>query len=82
MNETISMFIVGIRSILKSFDRSRHYLFELNHKLSVIPVLETWLKQYHKTHYNIKGYTHVSHIREKRTGGGVSMFINKTSNMM
>ena len=29
-----------------------------------------------KTLYNIKGYTHVSQIREKRTGGGVSMFIN------
>ena len=64
------------RSIPKNFDRLRHYLLELNHNFSVISISETWLKQYNKTLYNIKGYTHVSQIREKRTGGGVSMFIN------
>ena len=51
-------------------------MLELNHNFSVISISETWLKQYNKTLYNIKGYTHVSQIREKQTGGGVSMFIN------
>ena len=51
-------------------------MLELNHNFSVISISETWLKQYNQTLYNIKGYTLVSQIREKRTGGGVSMFIN------
>ena len=76
LDTKISIFNVNIRSIPKHFDRLRHYLLELNHNFSVISISETWLKQYNKTFYNIKGYTHVSQIREKRTGGDVSMFIN------
>ena len=76
LDKNFSIFNVNIRSIPKNFDRLRHYLLELNHNFSVISISETWLKQYNKTLYNIKGYTHVSQIREKRTGGGVSMFIN------
>ena len=51
-------------------------MLELYHNFSVISISEIWLKQYNKTLYNIKCYTHISQIREKRTGGGVSMFIN------
>ena len=63
LDKNFSIFNVNIRSIPKNLDRLRHYLLELNHNFSVISISETWLKQYNKTLYNIKGYTHVSQIQ-------------------
>ena len=55
----------------------RYYLYELNHNFSVLSITESWLKQYNRSTYNLKGYTHLSKIREDRTGGGVSLFVKK-----
>ena len=75
LDKNFSIFNVNIRSIPKNFDRLRNYMLELNHNFSVISIAVTWLKQYNKTLYNIKGYTHVSQIREKRTGAAVSLHV-------
>ena len=55
----------------------RYYLYELNHNFSVSSITESWLKQYNRSTYNLKGYTHLSNIGEDRTGGGVSLFVKK-----
>ena len=77
LDKKFTLFNVNIRSIPKNFDRLRHYLYELNHNFSVLSITESWLKQYNRTTYNLKGYTHVSKIREDRPGGGVSLFVKK-----
>ena len=53
----------------------KYFLFELNHNFSIISISETWLKQYNKDNYNLKGYSHVSKIRPKKSGGGTSIFV-------
>ena len=41
---------------------------------------ETWLSEYNKSLYNFKGYSHIYKQRDKKRGGGVSMFINNKLN--
>ena len=77
LDNKFTLFNVNIRSIPKNFDRMRYYLYELNHNFSVLSITESWLKQYNRSTYNMKGYTHLSKIREDRTGGGVSLFVKK-----
>ena len=77
LDNKFTLFNVNIRSIPKNFDRMRYYLYELNHNFSVLSITESWLKQYNRSTYNLKGYTHLSKIREDRTGGGVSLFVKK-----
>ena len=61
----------------KNFDTMRHFLYELNHSFTILSITESWLKQYNRHTYNLKGYNHVSKIREDRAGGGVSLFIKE-----
>ena len=72
-----SLFNVNIRSMPKNFDTMRHFLYELNHSFTILSITESWLKQYNRHTYNLKGYNHVSKIREDRAGGGVSLFIKE-----
>ena len=41
---------------------------------------ETWLTEYNMYLHNFTGYSHVYKLRDKRRGGGVSMFINNRLN--
>ena len=77
LDNKFTLFNVNIRTIPKNFDRMRYYLYELNHNFSVLSITESWLKQYNRSTYNMKGYTHLSKIREDCTGGGVSLFVKK-----
>ena len=58
----------------------KYFLFELNHDFSIISISETWLKQYNKVNYNLKGYSHASTIRTKKSGGGTSIFVRSNIN--
>ena len=41
---------------------------------------ETWFTEYNISLHNFTGYSHVYKLRDKRRGGGVSMFINNRLN--
>ena len=41
---------------------------------SIIGLTETWLNDLNFSLYNIVGYNHVYKYREKKSGGGVSMY--------
>ena len=36
---------------------------------------ETWLKNYNKNLYNLKGYQHIHKLRDNKLGGGVSIYV-------
>ena len=49
---------------------------ELKHSVTIIAISENWLTNINREIYHLKGYSHKNTIREQRTGGGVSLFIN------
>ena len=80
LKNKLTFFNTNIRSIPKNFDKLKYFLFELNHNFSIISISETWLKQYNKDNYNLNGYSHVSKIRPKKSGGGTSIFVRSDIN--
>ena len=65
LKNKLTFFNTNIRCLPKNFDKLKYFLFKLNHNFSILSISETWLKQYHKDNYNLKGYSHVSKIRLK-----------------
>ena len=80
LKNKLTFFNTNIRSIPKNFDTLKYFLFKLNHNFSIISISETWLKQYNKDNYNLNGYSHVSKIRPKKSGGGTSIFVRNDIN--
>ena len=78
LKHKLTFFNTNIRSIPKNFDKLKYFLFELNHNFSIISISETWLKQYNKDNYNLKGYSHDSKIRPKKSGGG-NLYLSGTT---
>ena len=74
-NSEFSIFNVNIRSSRTNFDSFRHYTNELKHQFSVYTLTETWLKNYNKNLYNLKGYQHIHKLRDNKLGGGVSIYV-------
>ena len=75
LKNKLTFYNTNIRSIPKNFNKLKYFLFKLNHNFSIISISETWLKQYNKDNYNLKGYSHISKIRPKKSGGGTSIFV-------
>ena len=48
----------------------------MKHEFQIICCSESWLKNSTKDRYTPKGFTHVFDYREKKRGGGTSIFIN------
>ena len=78
----LSLFNLNIRSLPKNYVNLQHFLEGLNKIIcfSVLSFTETWLYEYNKSLYNFKGYSHIYKLKDKRRGGGVSMFINNKLN--
>ena len=76
-NENFSIMNLNIRSISKNLDKLELSLHNINHNFSCIGLTETWLTENNLDLFSLKNYTHISNIRKKKTGGGVSLFIDK-----
>ena len=48
----------------------------LQHNISILWFSETWSKCHTVDSFNLDGYEHVLNIREKKRGGGVSLFVS------
>lgn len=70
-----STFHLNIRSLSCNFDKLVHYLSLLKHNFSVIAITETWLTDNSKEMFKLSNYNPVHRVRDKRPGGGVSLFI-------
>ena len=66
------MYHVNIRSIPRNLITLQYYLEELSHNVSIIAISESWLHDFNKTVFNLKGYNHAH--------GGVSLFIARSLN--
>ena len=75
-----SLFNLNIRSLPKKYVNLQHFLEGLNISFSVLSFTETWLSEYNKSLYNFTGYSHIYKLRDKKRGGGVSIFINNKLN--
>ena len=75
-----SMYHVDIRCIPPNLIKLQYYIEELSYNLSIIAISESWLQEFNKTLFNLKGYIHEYVLREHRTGGGVSLFIARSLN--
>ena len=70
-----SMIHLNIRSLPKHFDELQLFLKNIKFEFNIIGLSETWLKEQNLSLYNILGYEYEHVFREKRIGGGVSLFI-------
>ena len=87
--DNFSLFNFNIRSLPKNGVNLQHcfcccrltpFLEGININFSVLSFTETWLTEYIIYLHNFTGYSHVYKLRDKRRGGGVSMFINNRLN--
>ena len=74
---SLSVFHMNIRSILRNFPLLEILLSKLNSPFPVITITESWLTKDNASLYNIPGYNHEFLCREKRNGGGVSIYVRK-----
>ena len=74
--DNISLFNLNIRSLHKNVVN----LQGININFSVLSFTETWLTEYNIYLHIFTGYSHVYYLRDKRRGGGVSIFINNRLN--
>ena len=76
-NNTFSICHANIRSLPRHFCEISAYFDVLNFEFSVIGFSETWLKDTNVDCYSLQGYDSEHTYRIDKTGGGVSLFINR-----
>ena len=69
------MLHINIRSIPDHFLELTSLLKNLDIKLKIIAISETWLKPHH-INYNIPGYNMEQQYRKNKRGGGVSLYLH------
>ena len=72
----LSMCHINIRSTPKNLDTLKSNLHMIDHGFNLIGITETWLSERNCDLYNIEGYNHVFSHRERKAGGGVSLYID------
>jgi len=77
-SNNFSLYHVNLRSIPNNIDKLTYFLEEINLRFNIIAISETWLQEHNTSLYNLRGYNHEYSIRDKRIGGGVSLFISKS----
>ena len=77
-SDCFSFIHLNIRSVPKNINQFELYLRNIQHEFSIIGLSETWLNESNFSLYNIVGYNHVYKYREKKSGGGVSMYIKES----
>jgi len=71
-----SLFHYNIRSCVSHHKSLLIYLKALEYNFNIIGLCETWLKDNNSDLYGIEGYNVEHKVRENKTGGGVSLFVN------
>ena len=76
----MSILNENIKGMRTNLDDFKVILRNLNYTCPIIGVTETWLKPHNVENFYLENYSHEFDIRQKKTGGGVSLFL--TSNMI
>ena len=80
--DSFSLLHLNIRSVPKNLSQFKCYCEGLQFSFSVLGLTETWLNESSRDLYSIDGYQHFNLIREKKRGGGVSLFVKNDFNVM
>ena len=75
-NTGFSVLHLNIRSAPKNLHSLKILLENINHNFCCIALSETWFKDSNVDVYNLQGYKHEYYTRDKKQGGGVSMFVD------
>ena len=75
-SNNLSFIHINICTVPKNFKKFELFLSNLKHEFQIICCSESRLKNSTKNRYTPKGFTHVFDYREKKRGGGTSIFIN------
>ena len=79
-NACLSMIHFNARSLPKHMTEWNTYLNSLKLQFSVIGITETWLNAGNASLYSFNGYSHYHITRDKKRGGGVSLFVKEHMN--
>ena len=75
MKQRFSMCHLNIRSLRKNVGSFEILLDGLQHKVSLLGVTETWLKDDDCNLYDIEGYNKLNKHRQNRSDGGIVIFL-------
>ena len=78
VTQNISLIHTNIRSSNKNLKDFIYYIDSLNTKFSFIALSEVWGDSITISQQHISDYVHLYDTRENRSGGGCSLYINKT----
>ena len=67
-------------SLLNKLDDTQQLQSDINHKLTIIGISETWLNDKSESLIQPPDYSFVKNFRKKKTGGFVGMFISTNIN--
>ena len=76
-NDCLSMIHFNARSLPKHLTEWNTYLNSLDIQFSAIGVSETWLNESNAQMHSFYGYTYHYVTRDKKKGGGVSLFVKE-----
>ena len=69
---------INKRSMHRNFSAFFVYLDLLKFKFSFICLTETWLREHSCNLYGLENYDFIENHRKDKTGGGVSISVNKS----
>jgi hypothetical protein len=72
----LSFFHLNVRSMKIFYQNLETLLSTIEHKFSIIATTETWLKPHNIDLYPIQGYAQELTIRNSKSGGGITLYIN------
>lgn len=76
----VSLLHLTIGSLLNKLDDTEQLQSDINHKLTIIGISETWLNDKSESLIQPPDYSFVKNFRKKKTGGFVGMFISTNIN--
>ena len=73
-----SLMHINVRSFHCNSNSLEMYLNMLNHNFKILGISETWFNEYNVNTAKIDGYNTEHAFRSQKSGGGVSLFIDKS----
>ena len=74
-SNSLSILNANVRSLSRNYSNFTHFLNNIDIKFSLLSLTESWLKHDNVALFSIRGYSHEYNLRQRKQGGGVSLFI-------
>lgn len=75
-NAYMNCLYINAQSLRNSLNDLQSFINELNFRIELVLVVETWLNESDKKYYNLINYQSFHSVREVGNGGGASIFIH------